>query len=72
MYWLNFDKRSTHVSKYMCIRGRTAWFSSNESDSYVENFQEKRPSVINYRSYDLYIVSYILSKQMFLFWEKVN
>ena len=40
MYWLNFDKRSTHVSKYICIRDRTVWFLSNDSDSYEENFQE--------------------------------
>ena len=36
MYWLNFEKRFTHVSKYMCIRDRTVWSSANDSDSYQE------------------------------------
>ena len=51
MYWLNFDKRSTYVSKYMCIRDRTVWFSSDDSDSYEENFQENAS-----QSYKLYFL----------------
>ena len=50
MYSLNFDKRSTRVSKYMCKTGLSDFRLMAVTDV-GKTFKKIRPRVINYRSY---------------------